>query len=173
MDSKGQEVNKLDTNLAKEILSKKFNEGYRSLAVAFIHSYLNTSHEKKIAKIAKQIGFSQISTSAGVSKLIKLVSRGDTAVVDAYLSPILRRYVKKISSEVNPDELKQKKLFFMQSSGGLVNADSFQGKDAILSGPAGGVVGMVKTAEQAGITKLIGFDMGGTSTDVCHFSGNY
>ena len=173
LDSKGQEVNKLDTNLAKEILSKKFNEGYRSLAVAFIHSYLNTSHEKKIAKIAKQIGFSQISTSAGVSKLIKLVSRGDTAVVDAYLSPILRRYVKKISSEVNSDELKQKKLFFMQSSGGLVNADSFQGKDAILSGPAGGVVGMVKTAEQAGITKLIGFDMGGTSTDVCHFSGNY
>ena len=173
LDALGREIFKIDIPLTKSILNKKYNEGYRSVAIAFIHSYLNSSHEDHLANIAKQIGFKQVSTSSGVSKLIKLVSRGDTAVVDAYLSPILNRYITKISSELNSSEKIQKKLFFMQSSGGLVDSGSFQGKDAILSGPAGGVVGMVKTAELAGFKKLIGFDMGGTSTDVCHFSGSY
>ena len=173
LDALGREIFKIDIPLTKSILNKKYNEGYRSVAIAFIHSYLNSSHEDHLANIAKQIGFKQVSTSSGVSKLIKLVSRGDTAVVDAYLSPILNRYITKISSELNSSEKIQKKLFFMQSSGGLVDSGSFQGKDAILSGPAGGVVGMVKTAELAGFEKLIGFDMGGTSTDVCHFSGSY
>ena len=136
-----------------------------------MNSYLNPIHEDKIAKIAVEENFSQISVSNKVSPLIKLVGRGDTTVVDAYLSPILRRYVDQVSTALEDTE--STKLMFMQSNGGLTDAHLFQGKDALLSGPAGGVVSMVQTGIQAGFKKLIGFDMGGTSTDVCHYSGEY
>ena len=136
-----------------------------------MHSYINPDHENIIAKIAENENFDQISVSHKVSPLIKLVGRGDTTVVDAYLSPILRRYVNQVSDELEED--KSTKLMFMQSNGGLTDANLFQGKDALLSGPAGGVVSMVQTGKQAGYGKLIGFDMGGTSTDVCHFAGEY
>ena len=119
------------------------------------------------------VGYTQISVSHEVSPLIKLVSRSDTAVVDAYLSPILRRYVDQVAAELGEAATARARLMFMQSNGGLTDAALFQGKDAILSGPAGGVVGMVRTAQQAGFDKIIGFDMGGTSTDVSHFSGEY
>ena len=115
------------------------------------------------------MGFDQVSLSHQASPLVKLVSRGDTAVVDAYLSPLLGRYVKQVQQALGDEN----KLMFMQSNGGLTDAKLFQGKDAILSGPSGGVVGMTKTANQIGYDKLIGFDMGGTSTDVCHFAGDY
>ena len=167
------EIIRLDERLARSVLLSGFKDGFRSVAIAFIHSYLNSNHENRVAEIAREIGYTQVSTSSGTSRLIKLVSRGDTTVVDAYLSPILRRYINQVSEELKADEGGVKSLFFMQSSGGLVDSGSFQGRDAILSGPAGGVVGMVKTGELAGFKKLIGFDMGGTSTDVCHFSGNY
>ena len=136
-----------------------------------MHSYLNPIHEEKIAQIASEEKISQISVSYKVSPLMKLVGRADTTVVDAYLSPILRRYVDQVSTEL--DSTKSTKLMFMQSNGGLTDANLFQGKDALLSGPAGGVVSMVQTGLQAGFSKLIGFDMGGTSTDVCHYSGEY
>ena len=173
LDSKGLEITRLDEQLARSVLLSSFKRGFRSVAIAFIHSYLNSSHENRVAEIAREVGYTQISTSSGTSRLIKLVSRGDTTVVDAYLSPILRRYINQVSEELKADKGGVKSLFFMQSSGGLVDSGSFQGRDAILSGPAGGVVGMVKTGEVAGFKKLIGFDMGGTSTDVCHFSGHY
>ena len=173
LDSKGLEITRLDEQLARSVLLSSFKLGFRSVAIAFIHSYLNSSHEDRVAEIAREVGYTQISTSSGTSRLIKLVSRGDTTVVDAYLSPILRRYINQVSEELKADKGGVKSLFFMQSSGGLVDSGSFQGRDAILSGPAGGVVGMVKTGEVAGFKKLIGFDMGGTSTDVCHFSGHY
>ncbi len=136
-----------------------------------MHGYLNPDHEARVAAIAAEEGFGQISVSHQVSPLMKLVSRGDTTVVDAYLSPILRRYVNQVSDELGGHEATR--LMFMQSNGGLTDARLFQGKDAILSGPAGGVVGMVKTAQLAGHDRLIGFDMGGTSTDVCHYAGTY
>ena len=129
--------------------------------------------KQRVAEIAKEIGFTQISVSHQVSPLMKLVSRGDTTVVDAYLSPILRRYVDQIAGQLGSTGDSGPKLMFMQSNGGLTDAQLFQGKDAILSGPAGGVVGMVKTAAMGGFTKLIGFDMGGTSTDVTHYNGEY
>lgn len=173
LDAKGLEIIRLDERLARSVLLSGFKAGFRSVAIAFIHSYLNSNHENRVAEIAREIGYTQVSTSSGTSRLIKLVSRGDTTVVDAYLSPILRRYINQVSEELKADEGGVKSLFFMQSSGGLVDSGSFQGRDAILSGPAGGVVGMVKTGELAGFKKLIGFDMGGTSTDVCHFSGHY
>ena len=123
--------------------------------------------------IAKEIGFTQISVSHQISPLMKIIPRGDTTVVDAYLSPILRRYVNQVRNELGPSQSNFGRLMFMQSNGGLTDANFFQGKDAILSGPAGGVVGMVKTGEKIGLSKLIGFDMGGTSTDVCHYNGEY
>ncbi|MRT45022.1 5-oxoprolinase, partial [Xylella fastidiosa subsp. multiplex] len=113
-------------------------------------------------------GFTQISLSSEVSPLMKLVPRGDTAVVDAYLSPVLRRYVQRVA-----DELQGVRLMFMQSNGGLAEAGQFRGKDAILSGPAGGIVGMARMSQLAGFDRVIGFDMGGTSTDVSHFVGEY
>ena len=171
LDAQGKIVKKLDENQVKIALKKAKNDGINSVAIAFMHSYINPDHENVIAKIAENENFDQISVSHKVSPLIKLVGRGDTTVVDAYLSPILRRYVNQVSEELEED--KSTKLMFMQSNGGLTDANLFQGKDALLSGPAGGVVSMVQTGKQAGYGKLIGFDMGGTSTDVCHFAGEY
>jgi 5-oxoprolinase (ATP-hydrolysing) len=138
-----------------------------------MHSYLNPAHEIRAAEIARDVGFEQISPSHEASRLIKLVGRGDTAVVDAYLSPILRRYVRQVADALDLGQGGCDRLYFMQSNGGLTDAALFQGRDAILSGPAGGVVGMVRTGQDAGFDRLIGFDMGGTSTDVCHYAGTY
>ncbi|MCK4708620.1 MAG: hydantoinase/oxoprolinase family protein, partial [Gammaproteobacteria bacterium] len=157
----------------KQGLQKAFDQGINSVAIVFMHGYRYAAHEQKVAELAQQIGFEQISTSHQVSPLMKLVSRGDTTVVDAYLSPILRRYVNQVADELKNINPADNRLQFMQSSGGLTEAHRFAGKDAILSGPAGGVVGMVETATAAGFEKLIGFDMGGTSTDVCHYAGEF
>jgi len=161
-------------------LMRAKDEGIRAVAIVLIHAYRYSEHEKQIAALAHDIGFAQISVSHEVSPLIKLVGRGDTTVVDAYLSPILRRYVAQVANELNGQNdargqtaAQDAKLMFMMSSGGLTAADLFRGKDAILSGPAGGVVGMAETGRQAGFDQLIGFDMGGTSTDVSHFAGAY
>lgn len=143
-------------------------QGLRSVAVVFMHGWRHTAHEQAAARLAREVGFTQVSTSHQTSPMMKLVSRGDTTVVDAYLSPILRRYVDQVASE-----MPGVKLMFMQSSGGLTDAHVFAGKDAILSGPAGGIVGMARTAQMAGHDKVIGFDMGGTSTDVSHFAGHF
>ena len=158
LDAQGKIVKKLDENQVKIALKKAKNDGINSVAIAFMHSYINPDHENVIAKIAENENFDQISVSHKVSPLIKLVGIGDTTVVDAYLSPILRRYVNQVSEELEED--KSTKLMFMQSNGGLTDANLFQGKDALLSGPAGGVVSMVQTGKQAGYNKLIGFDMG-------------
>jgi 5-oxoprolinase (ATP-hydrolysing) len=147
--------------------------GIGSVAIAFMHAYLNPAHEIRAAEIARDVGFEQISPSHEASRLIKLVGRGDTAVVDAYLSPILRRYVGQVADALDLGQGGCDRLYFMQSNGGLTDAALFQGRDAILSGPAGGVVGMVRTGQEAGFDRLIGFDMGGTSTDVCHYAGTY
>ncbi len=171
MDADGNVIKKLDTDSALKSLKAAYANGIRSVAIAFMHGYLNPSHEVAVAKLAHEVGFTQVSVSHETSKLIKLVGRGDTTVVDAYLSPILRRYVEQVSSALDMSNGACSRLFFMQSNGGLTDAKLFQGRDSILSGPAGGVVGMVKTAEDAGFTSLIGFDMGGTSTDVCHYAG--
>lgn len=154
-------------------LQKAYDDGIRSAAIAFMHGYRHTEHEQRAGEIAREIGFTQVSVSHAVSPLIKLVSRGDTTVVDAYLSPILRRYVDRVASDLEAGGKDGPRLMFMQSNGGLTDAKIFQGKDSILSGPAGGVVGMVRTAQMAGFDKIIGFDMGGTSTDVAHFDGEY
>ncbi len=152
-------------------------DGIDAVAIVFMHAYRFPEHEKRVAALARELGFAQVSVSHEVSPLIKLVGRGDTTVVDAYLSPILKRYVGRVTKEMQggaklsaDDKIR---LMFMMSSGGLTAADLFQGKDAILSGPAGGVVGMAETGRQAGFDRLIGFDMGGTSTDVSHFDGEY
>jgi 5-oxoprolinase (ATP-hydrolysing) len=150
--------------------------GIGACAIVFMHAYRYPEHETAVARIAREVGFAQVSVSHEVSPLMKLVGRGDTTVVDAYLSPVLRRYVDRFASELEhgPEaQVDQARLMFMMSSGGLTDADLFQGRDAILSGPAGGVVGCVKTARIAGFDKIIGFDMGGTSTDVSHFDGQY
>lgn len=160
----------LDQTNARIDLQSAFDTGIRSLAIVLMHSWRAPEHEQILAEIARDIGFSQISVSHDVSPLMKLVGRGDTTVVDAYLSPILRRYVDQIADELNIGD-GDTRLMFMQSSGGLTAADMFQGKDAILSGPAGGVVGAVETSALAGHHKVIGFDMGGTSTDVSHYDG--
>ena len=173
MDAEGNIILPLDEKAARTALQSAYDKGIRSVAIAFMHAYLNSEHEVAVANIAKELGFSQISTSHETSRLIKLVGRGDTTVVDAYLSPILRRYVDQVANALDVEGGVCKRIFFMQSNGGLTDASLFQGKDSILSGPAGGVVGMVKTAEQAGFDRLIGFDMGGTSTDVCHYAGSY
>src|SRR5690606_36919627 len=142
--------------------------GIRACAVVFMHGYRYTDHEAAAARIARDIGFTQVSTSHETSPLMKFVSRGDTTVVDAYLSPILRRYVDQVAAQMPGVP-----LMFMQSSGGLTDASRFQGKDAILSGHAGGIVGMVRTATAAGHERVLGFDMGGTSTDVSHYAGDF
>jgi 5-oxoprolinase (ATP-hydrolysing) len=166
--ARGEVICRLDEALLKTQLEAAYQTGLRSVAIVFMHGYRYTEHEKAASRIAAAAGFTQISTSHQTSPMMKFVSRGDTTVVDAYLSPILRRYVERVSTE-----MPGVKLFFMQSSGGLTDAHAFQGKDAILSGPAGGIVGMARTARLAGHEKVIGFDMGGTSTDVSHFAGEF
>ena len=151
-------------------LQEALQNGIQSCAIVFLHGDRYPDHEKQIAALAKHVGFSQVSVSHQVSPLIKWVSRGDTTVVDAYLSPILRRYVDRIEAAFQGDRRPQ--LLFMQSNGGLIPADYFQGKDSILSGPAGGIVGAVQTSQAAGFNQIITFDMGGTSTDVAHFDGS-
>ncbi|MGW6488125.1 hydantoinase B/oxoprolinase family protein [Streptomyces sp. NPDC055056] len=149
-------------------LQEAYDDGIRAVAVVCMHSHLHPAHEEAVGALASTIGFPQISLSSEVSPLMKLVPRGDTAVVDAYLSPVLRRYVQQVA-----DELRDVRLMFMQSNGGLTEAGQFRGKDAILSGPAGGIVGMARMSQLAGFDRVIGFDMGGTSTDVSHFAGEY
>ena len=150
-------------------------DGIRAVAVVLMHGYRYSGHERQVAALARELGFPQVSASHEVSPLIKLVGRGDTTVVDSYLSPILRRYVAQVADDLNPSQPGggEPRLMFMMSSGGLTASDLFRGKDAILSGPAGGVVGMAETGHEAGFKRLIGFDMGGTSTDVSHFAGEY
>ena len=164
----GEVLQNLNDALLKEELLAQYSKGLRSVAVVFMHGYRHVQHEVLAEKVARDIGFTQVSVSHKTSPMMKLISRGDTTVVDAYLSPILRRYVEQVSGE-----MPGVKVFFMQSSGGLTDAHAFQGKDAILSGPAGGIVGMARTASLAGHEKVIGFDMGGTSTDVSHFAGEF
>ena len=164
----GTRLQELDEVALERALSEAFAEGLRSVAIVFLHGYRHGQNEKIAKHIAQRVGFEQISVSHEVSPVIKLVSRGDTTVMDAYLSPILRRYVDSIASHLPGVE-----LLFMQSSGGLTDAEHFKGKDAVLSGPAGGIVAMARTAEQAGFQQVIGFDMGGTSTDVSHYSGQF
>jgi 5-oxoprolinase (ATP-hydrolysing) len=159
----------LDVSGARAALQTAYDDGIRSIAIVLMHAYAFPDHEVRLGEMARETGFTQISISHEASPLMKLVGRGDTTVVDAYLSPILRRYVNQVQEELGEGP----RLMFMQSSGGLTAADLFQGKDAILSGPAGGVVGAVETSKMAGFGKIIGFDMGGTSTDVCHFDGDY
>src|SRR5260221_1551834 len=166
--ARGEVVLPLDAEKAKVDLRAAFAEGYRSIAIVLMHGYRFTEHESRIAELAKEVGFTQISVSHRVSPLMKLVGRGDTTVVDAYLSPILRRYVGQVAAELDGV-----RLFFMQSNGGLTDARRFQGKDAILSGPAGGIVGASRTSGMAGFDRIIGFDMGGTSTDVSHYAGTF
>ena len=172
LDAQGQILTGLDMAQARVDMQTARVAGVESIAIALLHAYLNPSHEQQLAELARDLGFEQVSTSHEVSGLSKLVGRGDTTVVDAYLSPILRRYVDQVADALNVGE-NCKALMFMQSNGGLTDARKFQGKDAILSGPAGGIVGMVQTGQQAGFDRLIGFDMGGTSTDVSHFAGKF
>ena len=164
----GDVVRPLDEASTRAALQAAYDTGLRALAIVFMHGYRYTAHEETCARIARAIGFTQVSSSYQVSAMMKLVARGDTTVVDAYLSPILRRYVDQVAFD-----LPGVKLQFMQSNGGLTDARSFQGKDSILSGPAGGIVGMAMASRQAGFERVIGFDMGGTSTDVSHFSGQF
>jgi 5-oxoprolinase (ATP-hydrolysing) len=209
VSAEGEVLVKLDLEGARPGLQAAYDEGIRAAAIVFMHGYRYDDHEKAVARLARDIGFTQVSVSHEASPLMKLVGRGDTTVVDAYLSPILRRYVEQVESELGADSggrpsrrgsaapqdeallkphpeegapatvskdgsaRRAPRLMFMQSSGGLTAAHLFQGKDAILSGPAGGVVGMVETGRMAGLKKLIGFDMGGTSTDVTHFDGEF
>jgi 5-oxoprolinase (ATP-hydrolysing) len=161
-----------DLAVLRSDLQAAYDQGFRALAIVFMHAYRYPAHERAVADLARAIGFGQISVSHEVSPLVKLVGRGDTAVVDAYLSPILRRYVAQVSEELDIGRTGAR-LMFMMSSGGLTAADLFQGKDAILSGPAGGVVGLAETGRSAGFGQVIGFDMGGTSTDVAHFDGEF
>jgi 5-oxoprolinase (ATP-hydrolysing) len=168
VSAQGDVLQALDEVLLKEELTRQYLLGLRSVSIVFMHGYRFTDHEKAAQRLARDVGFTQISTSHETSPMMKFVSRGDTTVVDAYLSPILRRYVDQVAGD-----MPGVKLFFMQSSGGLTDARVFQGKDAILSGPAGGIVGMARTAALAGHTKVIGFDMGGTSTDVSHYAGEF
>jgi 5-oxoprolinase (ATP-hydrolysing) len=164
----GDVVQALDEEATRAALQALFDRGLRSLAIVFMHGYHYSRHEQIAERIAREIGFTQVSVSHKVSPMMKLVARGDTTVVDAYLSPILRRYVDQVATQLPGVHLQ-----FMQSSGGLTNAHTFQGKDSILSGPAGGIVGMVRASQLAGFDRVIGFDMGGTSTDVSHFAGEF
>ncbi len=173
----GEIVRELDLAAAENALRDAYADGMRACAIVLMHAYRYPEHEKRLAALARTIGYTQVSVSHEVSPLMKLVSRGDTTVVDAYLSPILRRYVGEVerdllgvSGAAGPNG---PRLQFMQSSGGLVDAHRFQGKDAILSGPAGGIVGAVQVSRDAGFDRIIGFDMGGTSTDVTHYAGEY
>ena len=163
----GEVLAALNADKARRQLQALYDQGFRALAIVLMHAWRYPEHELQLADIARQIGFTQISVSHQVSPLLKIVSRGDTTVVDAYLSPLLKRYVAQVAEGLGGDA----RLLFMQSNGGLVDAQAFQGKDSILSGPAGGIVGAVAVAQRAGLHKIIAFDMGGTSTDVAHYAG--
>ena len=175
----------LDLDATRAALTAARAEGLTAIAIVFMHAYAYPEHERQAARLAREAGFTQISVSHEVSPLVKFIGRGDTTVADAYLSPLLRRYVDRVARALSPAGVRTgftsrpvgqpgtPRLLFMQSSGGLTSANLFKGKDAILSGPAGGVVGAVETARIGGCEKIIGFDMGGTSTDVCHFDGTY
>ncbi len=167
-DANGNELKPVNKSQVKQDLQAIYDTGINCCAIVLMHGYRYTQHELEVAEIAREIGFTQISISHQVSPLMKLVSRGDTTVVDAYLTPILRRYIDRLANQ-----LPNTQLMFMKSDGGLVDADNFQGKDSILSGPAGGIVGAVKTSQRAGFPKIVTFDMGGTSTDVAHYAGVY
>src|SRR5882757_372731 len=182
----GTVENEPDLAALRRELSAARAAGIMAVAIVFMHAYRYPEHEQRVAALAREIGFPQVSVSHEVSPLIKLVGRGDTTIVDAYLSPILRQYVGQVARDLGSSvaargdtagEISDRndipRLMFMMSSGGLTAAELFQGKDAILSGPAGGVVGMAETGREAGFTHLIGFDMGGTSTDVSHYDGEY
>ncbi|MBT9312733.1 hydantoinase B/oxoprolinase family protein [Leptothoe kymatousa] len=186
--AQGEELQPVQLDTLSPKLQAAYDSGIRACAIVLMHGYRYPAHETQVAALAQDIGFTQVSLSHQVSPLMKLVSRGDTTLVDAYLSPILKRYVDRVASSLGGLELgadgpqtpnaggfakTTPKLMFMQSNGGLTDAHLFEGKDSILSGPAGGVVGMVQTANLAGFDKIIGFDMGGTSTDVSHYSGEY
>ncbi|MFN7220256.1 MAG: hydantoinase/oxoprolinase family protein, partial [Burkholderiales bacterium] len=164
----GETVERLDETRTRHALQSAYDDGLRAVAIVLMHGYAFPAHEMAVARIAREVGFTQVSVSHEVSPLMKLVSRGDTTVVDAYLSPVLRRYVSQVEAA-----LPGVPLYFMQSNGGLALARQFRGKDAILSGPAGGIIGMARTALAAGASHVIGFDMGGTSTDVSHFAGEF
>ncbi|MDQ2694990.1 MAG: 5-oxoprolinase, partial [Pseudomonadota bacterium] len=168
LSAQGEVLCPMNADGVREALSAACRDGIRAVAIVFLHGYRNPRHELEAAELARQAGFTQISLSHQASPLMKLVGRGDTTVADAYLSPILRRYVDRVASELGDT-----RLLFMQSNGGLADARFFQGKDSILSGPAGGIVGAVRTATAAGFGRIITFDMGGTSTDVAHFAGDY
>ena len=157
-----------DADSTRAALIDAYQAGIRAVAIVFMHGYRYPDHERRAAQLARAMGFTQISTSHQVSPLMKLVGRGDTTVVDAYLSPILRRYVDRVAGELG-----DARLLFMQSNGGLADARHFQGKDSVLSGPAGGIVGAARSAVRAGFDRIITFDMGGTSTDVAHYAGAY
>ena len=167
-DVTGNELQSVNTAQVRRDLQAVYAQGIKCCAIVLMHGYRYPQHELEVAEIAKEVGFTQISISHQVSPLIKLISRGDTTVVDAYLTPILRRYIDRIAGKL-PDV----QLMFMKSDGGLVSADKFQGKDSILSGPAGGIVGAVQTSKKAGFERIVTFDMGGTSTDVAHYAGEY
>ncbi len=159
----------LDEEAARASLQAAYDNGLRAIAIALMHGYRYPAHEEALARIAREIGFDQVSTSHRVAPLIKLIARADTCVVDAYLSPVLRAYVAQMEAGLGDAVC----ALYMQSNGGLAAGDAFHGKDAILSGPAGGIVGMAAVARQAGFDHIIGFDMGGTSTDVSHYAGAY
>ena len=170
----GAEIEALDEAAARSALETAHAEGIRAVAIVLMHAWANPAHERRLGDIAREAGFTQISLSHEASPLPRIVPRGDTAVVDAYLSPILRRYVEQVAGELRPEaDGEAARLYFMQSSGGLTLAEKFQGKDAILSGPAGGIVGAARTAAMAGFDRIIGFDMGGTSTDVALYAGAF
>jgi 5-oxoprolinase (ATP-hydrolysing) len=168
IEADGTVTRGLDLDKLTSDLELARGDGVTALAVVCMHSYLHPQHERAIGELAKRLGFTQISLSSEISPVMKLIPRGDTTVVDAYLSPVLRRYVNAVTEQVSGA-----RLMFMQSNGGLAEAGHFRGKDAILSGPAGGIVGMARLSQLAGFDKVIGFDMGGTSTDVSHFAGEY
>ncbi|MGV9255159.1 hydantoinase B/oxoprolinase family protein [Streptomyces sp. NPDC003697] len=168
IDADGTVLRAPDLDALAGPLREAYDDGIRAVAVVFLHSHLHPAHERAVGELAARIGFPQISLSAETSPLMKFVPRGDTAVVDAYLSPVLRRYVQHVAGR-----LPGVRLMFMQSNGGLAEAGQFRGKDAVLSGPAGGIVGMARMSQRAGFDRVIGFDMGGTSTDVSHFAGGY
>ena len=164
----GDEIETLDEAAARRHFAQAREAGINACAIVLLHAWKYPAHERRLAELAREAGFTQVSASHAVSPLLRLVPRGDTTVVDAYLSPILRRYVDLVA-----EELAGTRLYFMQSNGGLAEAHAFQGKDAILSGPAGGIVGAARTAGMAGFDDIIGFDMGGTSTDVALYAGGF
>ncbi len=168
VDVNGAEIEPLDEESARNVFAEAVADGIGACAIVLMHAWKYPAHEQRLAELAREAGLAQVSASHAVSPLLRLIPRGDTTVVDAYLSPILRRYVDQVAAE-----LQGTRLYFMQSNGGLAEAGGFQGKDAILSGPAGGIVGAARTAEMAGLNRIIGFDMGGTSTDVALYAGGF